>query len=104
MTQVFGTRTGGSSVLSYNLQFDKDGNNQNFISIVGEAPDNLDLTITKGGLTTNLIYSFKYRIKTKYGWSDFSPVLQVRTATQPHVIQFVNFQIVDLTNVRVDWI
>ena len=48
--------TGGSEILSYNLQFNSGGNSQFFTTIVGEAPDNLMLVITKGGLSTNVQY------------------------------------------------
>jgi len=43
--------------------------------------------ISKGGLTTDVIYKFKYRVKSKIGWSeDFSPVLAARTATRPSLV------------------
>jgi hypothetical protein len=81
------------------------GVSTNYISIVGEAPVNLLREITRGGLTTNVIFKFKYRIKSKYGWSeDFSPVLEARTATIPSALTVsISFSIIDLLNVRVGW-
>lgn len=69
MPEIYGTDTGGSDILSYNLQYNMGGVSTNYISIVGEAPVNLLREIKRGGLTTNVIFKFKYRIKSKYGWS-----------------------------------
>jgi hypothetical protein len=75
-----------------------------YISVVGEAPDNMLLVISKGGLSTNEIFSFKYRVRSKIGWSvDYSPVLSARTATKPLIVSGIAFSIVDYLNVRVGW-
>lgn len=61
-------------------------------------------TITKGGLTTDTVYAFKYRVRNKYGWSaTFSPELSARAATLPSKITDVTFSIVESTKVRVSW-
>lgn len=81
--EVTGDATGGANILSYNLQF-KGGLQTEYISIVGETVNNLQLTISKQNLQTDEEYTFRYRIRTNYGWSDdFSPELQARTATIP---------------------
>lgn len=104
MPEIYGTDTGGSDILSYNLQFNMGGISDNYISIVGEAPDSLEREITRGGLSTDVVYQFKYRIRSKYGWSEgFSPDLSARTATIPSVVPALSFSIVDLLNVRVGW-
>ena len=69
MPEIYGTETGGAEILSYNLLFNMGGNSENYVSIVGEAPDSLETLITKGGLTTDVVFKFKYRVKSKYGWS-----------------------------------
>lgn len=43
-------KTGGSDILSYNLQYNAGGSSANFISVVGETPNSMVLTITKDGL------------------------------------------------------
>lgn len=64
----------------------------------------MERTITKGGLTTDVVYKFKYRVRNKYGWSEgFSPELSARTATLPDQVTGLSFQIVDLLNVRFSW-
>ena len=104
LPEIYGANSGGSEILTYNLHYNMGGISTNYISIVGEAPENLLRTITKGGLQTNVVFKFKYRVKSKYGWSkDFSPVLEARTATLPAAVTALSFSIVDLLNVRVGW-
>jgi hypothetical protein len=96
--------TGGSPIISYNLQYDQGEQILEYISIIGEAPDNLERVITRGGLTTDLVYKFKYRVRNKYGWSEgFSPELAERTATIPDQVTGLEFQIYNLLNVRFSW-
>lgn len=58
MPSITGTNTGGSSILSYNLQINQGGNSQVFTSIVGEFPYSTATTYTKNGLTTGITYQF----------------------------------------------
>ena len=89
MPEITGIDTGGSSITSYNLVY---GTTLSFTSIVGENPYNLIRQVTKGGLNTNLLYRFKYRVRNKFGWSaGYSPYIEVRTATKPSKITSVSF-------------
>jgi hypothetical protein len=105
MPEVYGDETGGSDILSYNLVFNLGGNSENFISIIGEAPDSLEREILKGGLTTDVVYKFKYRIRSKYGWSeDYSSELSARTATIPSVVpSTLSFTVIEELTVRIGW-
>lgn len=95
---------GGSALTSYNLQFDQGEYTKSYITVVGEAPHNLERVISKGGLETDIVYTFRYRVRNKYGWSDdFSPTLSARTATIPEQVTGLAFKIVDLLNVRFSW-
>lgn len=98
--------TGGSDIISYNLQYDEGaiaGSGTNgespeegdFVSLVGEVPDNnIDvLEVTLSGLSTDTIYSFRYRVKNKHGWSGFSDTLGVLTATVPAGMSAPSFSI-----------
>ena len=68
------------------------GDSNIWVSIIGEDSDSLMRVITQGGLTTDVIYSFRYRVKSLYGWSDqFSPVTSARTATTPSVVPQLSF-------------
>jgi len=41
MPEVTGQGTGGSEILSYNLQFNGGGTSEDYISLVGEVPDSV---------------------------------------------------------------
>ncbi len=72
--------TGGSAILSYNLQVD-DGAGS-FIDVFGWSKDTLSLSATvkaKKGIT----YAFRYRAKNIYGWGDFSPLTYILAADKP---------------------
>jgi len=61
--------------------------------------------ISKGGLNTNILYKFKYRVRNKFGWSsEYSPFIEIRTATYPSKVSIISFQMVDQTKVRVSWL
>ena len=102
LPEVTGTATGGSPITSYHLVY---SSGTSYISITGENPNNLLFVVTKGGLNTNIVYKFKYRVRNKFGWSlDYSPDMSIRTATFPSKIATVSFQLVDQTKVRVSWL
>jgi hypothetical protein len=55
MPSVTPTETGGSSIISYNLQF-KENSATTYTTLIGEAPNNLVQSYTRNGLTANSIY------------------------------------------------
>jgi hypothetical protein len=60
------------------------------------------LVITKGGLSTNVQYQFRYRVRNKFGWSNgYSPLLTAITATKPNMVAQPTFSIVNQLNVRI---
>jgi hypothetical protein len=72
--------TGGSVILSYNLQVDDGAGN--FTDVFGLQKDTLALSATvkaKKGIT----YAFRYRAKNTYGWGDFSPLTFILAADKP---------------------
>jgi hypothetical protein len=100
MSQLVGQATGGSDLLSYNLQYNSGSASTTYVSLIGENPNSLTLTFTKGGLTNDVIYSFRYRVKNIYGWNlGYSPVLQARAAGLPSKVTGVQFNLVNMTNV-----
>lgn len=106
---------GGSAITSYNLQYDQGAAvgssgspaEEDFVSLVGEIPaNNLAVTeITLTGLNTDMIYSFRYRAANKHGWSEFSDVLGVVTATVPAGVAAPTFSVESTTptSVTVQW-
>jgi len=93
MPEIVGQDTGGSDILSYNLQYNAGGASTTYVNLIGENPSSMILTFTKGGLTPDVIYNFRYRVKNKYGWNEggFSPILQARAAGLPSKITKLTF-------------
>lgn len=79
MPAITGLSTGGSTILSYNLQY-KDSLSTSFTTLIGEAPSSLLLSYTRNGLTANHIYQFRYRVLNKYGWGPFSNSISILAA------------------------
>lgn len=80
--------TGGTTILSYNLQFDDASNGANWFDVQGEdGSESTTLTYTSppsqviiGGQT----YRFRVRAKNVHGWSAaFSPELLVLASDVP---------------------
>lgn len=107
---------GGSPITSYNLQYDQGAAagassstpaEEDFVSLIGEIPaNNLAVTeVTLAGLNTNRIYSFRYRAANKHGWSGYSPVLGVVTATVPAAVAALSFSVESATptSVTISW-
>jgi hypothetical protein len=110
MPEISIAETGGSDITSYNLQTDQGTgsyDNQIFTSLVGEIPDNnLDMTeLTLSGLSANTAYAFRYRVKNKHGWSDYSDVSTFVTATMPGQVSAPTFQVmaVSPTDMTLSW-
>jgi hypothetical protein len=86
MPSILASGTGGSPITSYNLQYDQgNATHPTYVSLIGETPDNnVAVTqVTLTGLTVNTAYSFRYRVRNKHGWSGFSAVTPLLTATVP---------------------
>jgi len=117
MPLIGGALTGGSGVTSYNLQYDQGGPlgtgtagaaaDDDFISLVGEVPDTntAQTALSLSGLVPNTVYAFRYRVKNKHGWSAFSPLLQVLTATVPAAMSppTVSYSTSTPTSISVVW-
>lgn len=83
MPTVTGTDTGGATITSYNLVYNGGGSSTTYTTITGENPESTTQTFTKSGLTADTLYTFKYRVKNKFGWGSYSPSVTVRSATVP---------------------
>lgn len=92
MPQITGFTTGGSQVLSYNLQYRGETSPPAlFTTLIGETPDSLTLSYTKSGLVTDRMYQFRYRIRNKHGWGPFSEYVSIRTAKIPDTMEVARF-------------
>jgi hypothetical protein len=61
--------------------------------------------MTLSGLATNTIYTFRYRVLNKHGWSSFSSHKQILTATVPAVMTnlVIEYSSAVPTNIEVTW-
>lgn len=76
-------KTGGSPVISYSLEWDNGSGQTYFLSLMGEATNNIQLIYTATDLTAGDSYSFRYRVRNIFGWSPYSDVISVLAATIP---------------------
>lgn len=82
--EITGFTTGGSPLLSYNLQYRSETTEPvDFTTLIGEVPDSMALEYLKLGLQTDIVYVFRYRVKNKHGWGPFSDSVHIRTAVIP---------------------
>jgi len=79
-----GLATGGSIIVSYNLQMDSTGGGSGpFVDIKGFTTDDLSTEVIINNQVKGKIYFFRYRAKNAHGWGAFSPVNFVRMANKP---------------------
>jgi hypothetical protein len=83
MSAVTGINTGGSTILSYALEWDEGTGGSSFTPLIGDSSDNLVLIYTKSSLTAGTYYMFKYRVRNLFGWSSYSNIFSTIAATRP---------------------
>jgi hypothetical protein len=96
--------SGGTTILSYNLQIDlAGGGNGPWTNVQGYTSDSLDLqgTVVIPNSQGNYYY-FRYRAKNAHGWGEFSPIMWVLLANRPDTILDVQTTNVGL-NVEISW-
>ena len=96
VTPITGTLTGGTPIISYELQMSAQGSTS-WVSVEGGTPETYKTTtqfIVVAGVTPGQTYNFRYRVLNRQGWSEFSgptPVLAAQVPTQiPPVVTTMN--------------
>jgi hypothetical protein len=97
-TELTGTATGNSAILSYNLYWDNGTGNSNI-----ELVDSLQTNFTVTGLTGGVNYKFKVRARNIYGYSDFSDEYFVWSTDVPGKPQIPTV-LLSSTNVVITWV
>lgn len=72
-------QTGGSSILEYCIQMDDGAGHFSDISTEAMALS------ANAEAVTGVTYSFRYRARNIYGWSNFSPIVQILAASPPSI-------------------
>jgi len=76
---------GGSAILSYHLQWDKNTNGTTWYDLIGASPDSTVLTYTKTtGVSSGLNYKFKVRARNVHGWGAYSDAFSIGATGLPH--------------------
>jgi hypothetical protein len=85
VTALAGLETGGSPILSYEVEIDHDGGGTGpWTEVAGGTTDSLDLEHVVSALTPGELYFFRYRARNQHGWSEgYSPVQSILLATVP---------------------
>ncbi len=83
-SQTTDAQTGGSPIVSYNLQWDEGTGNDVWTDLVG-FPVNYLLTsyTVTAGIVKNTAYRFRLRSQNVYGFGDFSTIQTVRSSDVP---------------------
>ena len=102
-----GEETGDSQILYYDLEWDVGSDGaywESFSSTLTETVGAALIEVTINGLSSGVVYKFKYKANNIHGWStDFSPVMSVKTLTEPHTITSVTTTSVE-DRVKINWL
>jgi len=95
--------TGGVPIISYQIDYDMNTKNAEWIELKGFSANDLSLATTKNGLLFNSRYMVRYRAKNIYGWSEYSEITSIYTIMVPQAPQAVTSMLVG-TNVVFSWV
>ena len=98
--------SGGSPIISYNLQWDSGSNGLNWYDLVGVQPAYLSTSyLVTTGVVQGQSYEFRIRAKNIYGWGEFSDQITIRASTYPQQITSITTSIDSSTGgLRIDWV
>ena len=75
--------TGGSTILSYHLEYDDGTTGTTWTSLVGYTPLLLSNQYTLTGVTAGTTYMFRVQAKNIHGWGPTSTELSVKASDAP---------------------
>ena len=99
------TETGGTPILSYNVQWDRGFSGIIFFDLAGYSSDFMLTTYSATAkITKGRVYYVRVRAKNYWGWGPFSTVMQIKASTAPDKMSGVKTYIDQLTGgIRVEW-
>jgi len=100
------TETGGSPILSYNVQWDKGEGTSTFYELLGYSSTFTSTShIVTSGIVGGTDYVFKIRALNYWGWGDFSSEVTIRASETPDQMAAVTTAIDPSTgNVVISWV
>jgi len=97
---------GGSTITSYNLQWDAGSSGTTWTDLIGVSPETTVTTYTvTSGIVSGTTYQFKVRAKNYWGWGDFSSTVSVLAASAPSQMAAATTSIDASTGgVKIEWV
>lgn len=94
---------GGSSIISYNLQYDAGSGATSWVDLIGNPTNSLVQTYTfTGAITAGGTYNFRMRVLNIQGWSSYSDITPIIAASVPGSPTGITTSY-DLSNVKITW-
>ena len=102
-SQISTPNDGGSSIISYNLQYDAGSGGTTWVDLLGNPTNSLALTYTfTGSITAGKTYNFRMRVLNLQGWSSYSDMTPVIAASVPGSPSSITTSY-DGSNVKIAW-
>lgn len=100
-----GVQTGGSTILSLQLQWDEGTSGATWSTVLGYSPytTTSTYTITGDRVISGRMYKFRYRAANIHGWGPYSDTLNLLAASIPTRLNQVVVNLVG-TQVQISWI
>ncbi|CDW74138.1 pa14 multi-domain protein [Stylonychia lemnae] len=97
--------SGGSPVISYNLQWDAGTNGASWYDLVGLQPAYLSTSyLVTTGIVSGQSYEFRVRAKNIFGWGSFSDQITLKASTVPAQVATVTTSVDSLTGgLKISW-
>ena len=99
-----GDYTGGSTIVSLHLQWDKGTGGEAWTTLIGDNPYSTSVayTYSSGLIQSGRIYKFRYRARNVFGWGEFSEQGDVLAAAEPDKMDQVTVTLIG-TDVKIAW-
>lgn len=97
---VTGVASGGSSILSY--QIDMSTDEIEWTELKGYSTNDDSLEWIETGLTISVVYKLRYRARNIYGWGYFSEISEIRSTMVPAQISIPSAEL-STTNIEISW-
>ena len=103
-TALAGDATGGSIIISYNLEWDRDGTQTTFEELVGQSQSYIQSSYTIAqGITVGESYSFRVRARNKWGFGEFSDPVLLDASYSPEPFDSPPVTTNVGGNIRIEW-
>jgi len=79
-----GSETGGTEIISYNVQYDRGTNSKTWYNLAGFVSNFIDSEyIATAEINKGTSYNVRVRARNYWGWGEFSEILTIKASTVP---------------------